>query len=100
MDVGRDPRRLCAIPNGCVCVCVCVCVGGGGGMMEPLTRPALLLQKGASCRVLTPCCCDAAPDEIWQNGTTQVPSARILVSWIVKQDKACPTPIGAFLYLS
>ena len=32
-----------------------------------------------------------------KTGTTQVLSARILVSWIVKQDKACPTPIGAFL---
>ena len=32
-----------------------------------------------------------------QTGTTQVPSIRILVSWIVKQDRACPTPIGAFL---
>ena len=30
-------------------------------------------------------------------GTTQVPNARILVSWIVKQDKACPTPLDAFL---
>ena len=32
-----------------------------------------------------------------QTGTTQVPNARILVSWIVKQDRACSTPIGAFL---
>ena len=32
-----------------------------------------------------------------QTGTTQVPSVKILVSWIVKQDRACPTPIGAFL---
>ena len=32
-----------------------------------------------------------------QTGRTQDPNARILVSWIVKQDKACPTPIGAFL---
>ena len=32
-----------------------------------------------------------------QTGTTQVPSVRILVSWNVKQDSACPTPIGAFL---
>ena len=29
-----------------------------------------------------------------KTGATQVPSARILVSLIVKQDKACPTPIG------
>jgi hypothetical protein len=32
-----------------------------------------------------------------QTGTTQVPSVRILVSWNVKQDRACPAPIGAFL---
>ena len=29
-----------------------------------------------------------------QTGTTQDPNVRILVSWIVKQDRACPTPIG------
>ena len=32
-----------------------------------------------------------------KTGTTQVPSARIRVGWTVKQDKACPSPIGAFL---
>ena len=32
-----------------------------------------------------------------QTDTTQESNARILVSWIVKHDKACPTPIGAFL---
>ena len=32
-----------------------------------------------------------------QTGTTQAPNARILVSWIVKQDRACSTPTGAFL---
>ena len=32
-----------------------------------------------------------------QTGTTQGPNARSLISWIVKQNRACPTPIGAFL---
>ena len=32
-----------------------------------------------------------------QTGTTQDPNTRILVNWIVKQDTACPTLIGAFL---
>ena len=32
-----------------------------------------------------------------QTGTTQVQSFKIHVSWIVKQDRACPTPVGTFL---
>ena len=32
-----------------------------------------------------------------QTGTTQDPNAKILVGWIAKQDKACPTPTGTFL---
>ena len=32
-----------------------------------------------------------------QTGTTQDPSARTLVGWIVKQAKACPPPTGAVL---
>ena len=37
--------------------------GASWHMMELLTRPALLICKGAHCRILTPCCCDAAPDK-------------------------------------
>ena len=32
-----------------------------------------------------------------QTGTTRFPSVRILVSWNVKQGRACSPPIGAFL---
>ena len=31
-----------------------------------------------------------------QTSTTQVPNVRLLVSWIVKQDTACSTQVGAF----
>ena len=31
------------------------------------------------------------------SSTTPGPNVRLLVTWTVKQDRACPTPMGAFL---